>query len=264
MKTLIVGRTSHGKDYLRKILEDSFGWTFVKSRTTRPPRFDGEDTHIFITDEEADNTPESEIIAKTQIGNYRYFATKEDLEKADGYIIDPNGVNYLCEKCPDEWFQIIYIDADKEKVNEKARQRANLSADPEKEMEVYNKRCEDEDEQFMQFETMIENKSFVKQNAQGIICIKNEFDEQKMFELARGIEMRRRFNQNIKPIINVLIDNGNLSGDKENHTISLYRKDTDEQILVKTEHLIQALMDEPRESLFAELMEGYLFREPEK
>ena len=89
-------------------------------------------------------------------------------------------------------------------------------------------------------------------------------DEKEMFEIARGIEMRRRFNQNIRPIINVLIDNGNLSGDKDNDTISLYRKDTDEPILVKTDHLIQALMDEPKNSLFSELMEGYLFREPEK
>ena len=94
MKTLIVGRTAHGKDYLRKILEDSFGWKFVKSRTTRPPRYEGENTHIFITNEEADNTPESEIIAKTQIGDIRYFATKEDLDNADGYIIDPNGVDF--------------------------------------------------------------------------------------------------------------------------------------------------------------------------
>lgn len=263
MKTLIVGRTSHGKDYLRKILEDSFGWTFVKSRTTRPPRFEGEDTHIFITDEEADNTPESEMIAKTQIGDIRYFATKEDLEKADGYIIDPNGVDYLCEKCPDEWFQVIYINADKDIVDKKARERANLSSDPDKEITIYTKRCEDEDEQFTQFEAMIENGSFSKSNAQGIISIKNNFDEKEMFELARGIEMRRRFNKNIKPIINVLIDNGNLSGDKENNTIGLYRRDTDEQILVKTEHLIQALMDEPKDSLFANLMEGYMFREPE-
>lgn len=264
MKTLIVGRTAHGKDYLRKILEDSFGWKFVKSRTTRPPRYEGENTYIFITNEEADNTPESEIIAKTQIGNIRYFATKEDLDNADGYIIDPNGVDYLCEKYKDEWFQVIYIDADKDIVDEKAKERAKLSSDPDKEMTVYRKRCEDEDEQFTQFEAMIENKSFSKSNAQGIISIKNNFDEKEMFEIARGIEMRRRFNQNIRPIINVLIDNGNLSGDKDNDTISLYRKDTDEQILVKTDHLIQALMDEPKNSLFSELMEGYLFREPDK
>ena len=195
MKTLIVGRTAHGKDYLRKILEDSFGWKFVKSRTTRPPRYEGENTHIFITNEEADNTPESEIIAKTQIGDIRYFATKEDLDNADGYIIDPNGVDYLCEKYKDEWFQVIYIDADKNIVDEKAKERAKLSSDPEKEMAVYAKRCEDEDEQFTQFEAMIENKSFSKSNAQGIISIKNNFDEKEMFEIARGIEMRRRFNQ---------------------------------------------------------------------
>lgn len=264
MKTLIVGRTSHGKDYLRKILEDSFGWKFVKSRTTRQPRYAGENTHIFITDEEADNTPESEIIAKTQIGDIRYFATKEDLDNADGYIIDPNGVDYLCEKYKDEWFQVIYINADKDLVDAKAKERANLASDPEKEMDVYRKRCEDEDEQFTQFEAMIENGSFSKSNAQGIISIKNNFDEKEMFEIARGIEMRRRFNQNIRPIIDVLIDNGNLSGDKDNDTISLYRKDTDEPILVKTDHLIQALMDEPKNSLFSEMMEGYLFREPEK
>lgn len=57
MKTLIVARTSRGKDYLRKLLETSYNWKFVKSHTTRKPRYEGEDTYIFISREEAKATP---------------------------------------------------------------------------------------------------------------------------------------------------------------------------------------------------------------
>ena len=83
-KILICGRSGSGKDTFAKLLK-SFGLKDVCSYTTRPRR-DGEgDTHTFITEKEVKNYPNK--IAVTEINGYTYFATKEQLEEADYYII---------------------------------------------------------------------------------------------------------------------------------------------------------------------------------
>ena len=259
MKTLIVARTSRGKDYLRELLEINYGWKFVKSRTTRKPRFDGEDTHIFISREEAENTPETNIIAKTEINGDIYFATKEDLANADAYIIDPNGVEYLCDKCPEEWFQIVYIKASSDEAAEKAAlERAQKSDNPEAEMEVYHKRCEAEDDQFTQFEAIIENQSFKKECCCGINVLENDYDAETMLNHTMTLEMRRRFYENMKPVLQTLKQEEFIDGDEK--TVSLYHQESNEQIRIRNEHFIQLLAEEQKKSMFSDIMESYLFR----
>ena len=70
MKVLVIGRTSTGKDALRNILEEKYGWKFVHSHTTRPKRTPTEDTHVFVTKEYADSVPIEDKVAKTVIGEY--------------------------------------------------------------------------------------------------------------------------------------------------------------------------------------------------
>lgn len=258
MKTLIVGRSSRGKDHLRELLETTYGWNFVKSKTTRPPRYEGEDTHQFISKEEAENTPDAEIIAKTIINGEIYFSTKEDLEKADGYIIDPNGIEYLCNMCPNEWFQIVYITADPEVAKKAAQERANLAKDPEAEMNVYNARSEAEDEQFTQFEAMIENKSFQKPCCSGINVFTNDFKEETMENFAITLEMRRRFYENMKPVLTYMKTNEYFGGDK--HHVKLFHKESNEPILIRDEKFIQLLAEEPKESMFSYIMEAFMFQ----
>lgn len=119
MKFLIVGRSGSGKDELKRHLESQYGWKFVKSYTTRPKRTPNEDTHIFISHEEAAKIPKEEKVAVTFIKNNtdtpdEYFATMQQVQEADAYIIDPKGVKMLLENMPKETFEIIYMQAQSE------------------------------------------------------------------------------------------------------------------------------------------------------
>lgn len=258
MKTLIVGRTSRGKDFLCDVLKESYGWKFVKSATTRKPRYENEDTHRFISREEAENTPESEIIAKTEINGEIYFATKEDLDQADAYVIDPNGIEYLFQMCPEEWFQIVYISADADRAREKAKERVKDSSDPEKEMAIYDSRAEAEDDQFTQFEAIIENGSMNQPCCKGITMLKNDFKPETVVNFAIGLEMNRRFYENIKPIIEYAKSTGYIAGN--DGIVDVYDKKTNEPAKIREEHLIQLMLKEPKKDMFGYLMEAFLFR----
>ena len=107
MKTLILGRSAVGKDYLADKLSKKFGLKGVKSKTTRPIRFLHEDTHVFVNQETADK--ETNKVAETKINGYTYYATKEDVDKADYYIIDPLGLYQLVENMPETRFHVVYI-----------------------------------------------------------------------------------------------------------------------------------------------------------
>lgn len=101
MRWFVVGRTASGKDALRNRLEAELGWKFVKSCTTRSPRYPDEDTHTFVTWEEADSC--SSKVARTFIRNTEgkmdeYYATKDEFESSDAYIIDPYGLYNLLRR----------------------------------------------------------------------------------------------------------------------------------------------------------------------
>lgn len=89
----LIGESGSGKDYIASILNICYGLIPLKSYTTRKPRYKDENTHIFISNSEVENYPNK--IAITLFDNNVYFATSEQLDKSDVYIIDVNGVNYL-------------------------------------------------------------------------------------------------------------------------------------------------------------------------
>lgn len=146
----IIGRTGSGKDYLAKKFEEK-GLKQIKSYTTRPKRYENEDTHTFITKEEADKITDK--IAVTEINGYEYFATHSQVKENDIYIIDPNGLKVLCENLKDEPMMVIYVKADDEERKKRAIDRAD---DEEKELEIFNKRNESENEQFTEFEKLLD------------------------------------------------------------------------------------------------------------
>ncbi len=92
---LITGRSGVGKDTIADYLCDNFGYTKVKSYTTRQPRYEGEETHIFVTKEEFDKL--SHKVAYTNREGVEYCATQEQVDNADIYIIDPPGIKYFLE-----------------------------------------------------------------------------------------------------------------------------------------------------------------------
>ena len=85
----------------------------MKSYTTRPKRFETEDTHIFISDDQAGCVPYRDKVASTYISNgsdkCEYFATRKQLEDSDAYLLDPFGLFQVLCNMPDELFRIIYV-----------------------------------------------------------------------------------------------------------------------------------------------------------
>ena len=90
---LIVGESGSGKSTICDELTKRYGLKQVKSYTTRPRRSENEDGHTFINDEQFDNL--DDICAYTLFDGHRYCATKEQIDNADLYIIDPKGIEYF-------------------------------------------------------------------------------------------------------------------------------------------------------------------------
>lgn len=139
---LIVGRTASGKDWYVK----KHGLKAVKSRTTRPKRSKEDDSHIFVSQEEANSIDDSLKIAQTFINGYEYYVLKEDLEGKDAYIIDPNGIEYLLNKVPDLDYEIIYVKAKYETRKQRYLNRSNAT------LEEFLLREDSERQQFDDFE----------------------------------------------------------------------------------------------------------------
>ena len=127
---LIVGQTASGKDSLINAMcniekppkQDVFGdfwrqgnYKQLISYATRPRRENEGDTHIFIQPSEVEQYKD-QIVAYTKIGDYEYFATKDQLKECDFYIIDYLGIkNLRSQNLNDEFrFVTIYIDYDEE------------------------------------------------------------------------------------------------------------------------------------------------------
>lgn len=93
---LLVGKSGVGKSTLAQYMVEHYGWKEVLSYTTRPPRYSDEDTHLFIDDARFDELERTEnICAYTEFDGYRYGATDTQVDKADIYVIDPDGVEYF-------------------------------------------------------------------------------------------------------------------------------------------------------------------------
>lgn len=90
---LLIGESASGKDTVANILCEKYNLSKVKSYTTRQQRYDGEDTHTFITNEEFDKL--ENLVAWTVFDNNKYGATAEQLDNNDVYIVDPCGLQYL-------------------------------------------------------------------------------------------------------------------------------------------------------------------------
>lgn len=104
---LLVGPSGCGKSTIEKELVNK-GLKSIKSYTTRKPRYDGEDAHIFLDrfvfEKGVDLAGGIDIfkescVAYTYYNGEHYYATQEQADDADIYVIDPAGV---------EWFKSHY------------------------------------------------------------------------------------------------------------------------------------------------------------
>jgi guanylate kinase len=108
---LFVGRSASGKTTIANMLAEKYGYKQVESYTTRPPRYDGETGHIFVSEEEFKNL--GELAAYTYYNNNHYGTTLEQLNECDIYVVDIPGVETLLQKLKDDSrpICILYFDA---------------------------------------------------------------------------------------------------------------------------------------------------------
>lgn len=122
MLVLLVGKSGSGKTTLEKVLVNNFGFKSVKSYTTRPKRVANEENHQFVTKEEFDALENK--VAYTCFNGYEYCATKEQLDNATIYVIDPDGIEYLRQNYSRNFF-IVYIDTDSKVCENRMRKRGD-------------------------------------------------------------------------------------------------------------------------------------------
>lgn len=149
MKVLfcILGRTASGKDTLTSSICKHTGMTKLISYTTRAPRTEYEDTHIFASWEKFnEHYKEDKIAAYSKIGENMYWSTKEQLEKYDFYVNDYVGLKQIkALNLPNVKIVTIYVKAPEEERHKRAFLR-----DTNK--EKYWQRNADEQEQFAELE----------------------------------------------------------------------------------------------------------------
>lgn len=155
--TLIIGRSGTGKSTLEEKLCNDYNLKSIKSYSTRPKRSPNEDSHIFIKPSDVDNYPNK--IATTTINGNFYFATKEQLDESQLYVIDPIGLYELSNNFPDLTFNLIYLKLPKYKHQQYLKnRRQNSNETPE----LQAQRLESENQQFDEFEEKIKNNSLPK------------------------------------------------------------------------------------------------------
>lgn len=92
---LLCGESGSGKTTVANFLEEVYGLKQLQSYTTRPPRTENEQGHIFISEEEFDKIPPDDMVAYTKYNGYRYCGTTQQVEESDVYVIDLPGIDYF-------------------------------------------------------------------------------------------------------------------------------------------------------------------------
>lgn len=97
----IVSESGGGKTMMADYIAEMYGWQLIESRTTRPPRFEGEGGHTFVSDDEFDSYKKEDMIAFTTFGAARYCCLHRDVPARALYVIDEFGLQYLQENFAD-------------------------------------------------------------------------------------------------------------------------------------------------------------------
>ena len=111
---LLVGPSGTGKTTIANLLSKQYGLTQVESYTTRPRRTPDEGGHRFLSAEKYPDWRTIEhqyhdIVARTIYNGHFYFATREQMDAADLYVIDPPGVDVLRKNYHKRGLRIIYV-----------------------------------------------------------------------------------------------------------------------------------------------------------
>ena len=160
----VLGKSACGKDSLVNKLCERTGLKKLISYTTRPRRVDEGDTHFFVDESDYERMKEEgQIAAFTQIGEYKYWATIDQIYKSDVYIIDYIGLKKLRElNLPNLRLVSVFVNTPD---SEREFRALNIRKDNKIDFRV---RCRAENEQFREmlrdadFDYAVSNKDFAK------------------------------------------------------------------------------------------------------
>lgn len=139
----IMGESSAGKDTLIQRLCQLCNFKQLISYTTRPRRDNEGATHIFVDDTFYQQAKQNdEIAAYTNINNYHYWSTIEQLYNSDLYTLDPDGVKSLRSlNLPNLKIVTVYINVPEDIRRDRAMERGDNPL-------TYRERCMSERNQF--------------------------------------------------------------------------------------------------------------------
>lgn len=153
---LLIGRSASGKDFLASELCSQYDLKQVISYTTRAPRYEGENTHLFISKEDAHKLyPLESRCATTTINGEEYFTTFEQIMECDVYIIDYKGALDLIKSFEDKNVECNFVILDCRAANDDLRfAKATARCNTSKGVEITRSRFANEDMAFKQWESI--------------------------------------------------------------------------------------------------------------
>lgn len=109
---LIVGESGSGKTSICNELDKQIGAKQLRSYTTRPRRNSAEDNHFFVDDFSTwmINNSKEVIVARTYFDGNHYWATLNQVNNVNTYVIDPAGIEFFVRRYTgNKNIRIIYI-----------------------------------------------------------------------------------------------------------------------------------------------------------
>lgn len=133
MILFITGDFGVGKDTVADAIVEHLGDSVAKkirSYATRKPRYEGEDTHIFVEKDET-KLPDNDTVAWTEIGGEYYWTESEQFDDMwfSVYVIDTCGlnmaINWLERNSPETDMIVQVVREDRSDISEERKNRSH-------------------------------------------------------------------------------------------------------------------------------------------
>lgn len=206
LRYAIVGRVGTGKTALATALENA-GFSRLKTSTTRAKRSEKDIDHFFLTKEQADAIPQDQKLLQTMIGPHEYFADKANVEACSVAVVDPQGVYDIAAAFPEDSVHVVYVTA--QRPNDARNHALARETDKTHALDIYTKRCADEDARFTEFESVIsDEKQIIAPNCRIIHRFVNDFTEPGLLAMAASLAKYAKIHENLENLAAMMIDLG--------------------------------------------------------
>lgn len=258
MTYLIIGRTGSGKDHLIDLLEKQ-GLRIVRSYTTRPRRTENENTHTFITADEASAITDK--VATAVINGYEYFATAEQVSNADVYAINPDAIDELAKNMPDTTFHAVYVN-----VPDDMQRRFNAvkrADDRIKEEQIFNARNDNESPQFDEFENKLRHlhdNNMLPKNVSCVHKFDNTYNESDAEAYAKYLVAQKALHARTAKIIRECMEFGIIAVDEKDPNKPTIKSKNGSVSTVTPEFFADVILTNPHGML--SIMTQYIMKSP--